>query len=437
MRRSKIIGSVLTATAITTALALAQTTPVKVVFWDFFGGGDGVRMKQIIADFNKSQADIQIDNSTLPWGAPFYTKIHTAVVAGQTPDLMTYHMSAMPRGIKAGDLHAISEEDLKSVGLSSASFLPSLVNTELSISKIQTGAAKLYAVPLDTHTLVMYYNKDILKKAGVLGADGLPTGMTGIAAFTKTLEQIKAKTGVLPIATSTAQDSASPWRIFSTLFNQLGGTFVSNGKLSLTDLDTKGKQVLTAMAGWTKNGLAAKNTTYPAMVALFTAGRSAFMINGNWEVPTMVDLKTKGKLFDYGVMAFPKLYNSQKTWADSHTLAIPNNAKTPMTPEKLKAVMTVIAYIEKTGGLTWAGGGHIPANLEVQNSAEYKQLSPNVEYSAKAAADVVLEPTVPMFGVGGPVYDSFGNTMVPALVGQLTVDQAIAKFKQQLTGFNK
>jgi multiple sugar transport system substrate-binding protein len=419
------------------ASALAQS-PIKVVFWDFFGGGDGVRMKQIIADFNKSQTDIQIENSTLPWGAPFYTKIHTSVVAGQTPDLMTYHMSAMPRGIKGGDLRPFSDAELSSVGLSRASFLPSLVQTALSISKIQTGAEKLYAVPLDTHTLVMYYNKDILKKAGLLGTDGVPTGMTGIANFTKALAQIKAKTGVLPVATSSAGgDSASPWRIFSTLFNQQGGTFVSNGKLSLTDLDTKGKSVLSVMAGWTKDGLIAKNTAYPAMVALFTAGRAAFMINGNWEVPTMVDLKAKGKLFDYGIMPFPKLYNNQKTWADSHTLAIPNNTKTPMTPEKLKAVMTFIAYIQKTGGLTWAGGGHIPADIEVQSSPEYKQLTPNVEYSAKSATDVVLEPTVPMFGVGGPVYDSFGNSMVPALVGQLTVEQAIAKFKQQLTSFDK
>ena len=436
MRLFKIFGSLFAAAMLVTAMA--QTSPIKVVYWDFFGGGDGVRMKQIIADFNKSQTDIQIENSTLPWGAPFYTKIHTSVVAGQTPDLMTYHMSAMPRGIKNGDLRAITDADLSSVGLSRASFLPALVQTELSISKIQTGEEKLYAVPLDTHTLVMYYNKDILKKAGLLGADGLPTGMSGIDAFSKSLKQIKDKTGVLPVATSSAGgDSASPWRIFATLYNQQGGTFVRDGKLSLTDLDTKGKQVLTTMTGWTKDGLIAKNTTYPAMVALFTAGRAAFMINGNWEVPTMVDLKAKGKLFDYGIMPFPKLYGNQKTWADSHTLAIPNNSKTPMTPEKLKAVMTVIGYIQKTGGLTWAGGGHIPADIEVQTSADYKALMPNVEYSAVSAKDVVLEPTVPMFGVGGPVYDSVGNSLVPALVGQVTVDQAIAKFKQQLTSFNK
>jgi multiple sugar transport system substrate-binding protein len=46
------------------------------------------------------------------------------------------------------------------------------------------------------------------------------------------------------------------------------------------------------------------------------------MINGNWEVPTLVDLKKQGKLtFDYGVAPFPKLFENQRTWADSHQLA--------------------------------------------------------------------------------------------------------------------
>ena len=52
---------------------------------------------QIVDEFNKSQQDIRVTKSTLTWGEPFYTKIHTAVVAGQTPDVMTYHPSHFPR----------------------------------------------------------------------------------------------------------------------------------------------------------------------------------------------------------------------------------------------------------------------------------------------------------------------------------------------------
>jgi multiple sugar transport system substrate-binding protein len=436
MRRTTMIGSLVAAAGIATVIASAQTA-TKVVFWDFFGGGDGIRMKQIVDEYNKSQSEIQVERTTLSWGAPFYTKIHTAVVAGETPDVMTYHVSAMPRGLALKDLRPITSAELAGAGLKESDFQANLVKSLKAIAKEQAGDTALYAIPLDTHTSVLYYNKDILKKAGLLGANGKPRGLTGLANFTKALMTIKDKTGMLPIAFSSAQDSATQWRLWSSLVMQQGGSLVRGGKLDLSDVDTKGKAALETMVNWSKDGLIAKNTTYPASVALFTSGRAAFMFNGNWEVPTMVDLKKSGKLFDFGVTSFPKLYANQNTWADSHTLAIPNNSKTPMTPEKLAAVLKFVAYVNTTGGLGWAGGGHIPSYVPTQKSGEFKNMQPNVEYSATSAKDAVYEPTVKMFGVGGPVYDAAGNTFLPALMGQATVDQAIAKFKTTLEDLNK
>ena len=431
-----MIGSLLAAAGIATVIASAQTA-TKVVFWDFFGGGDGIRMKQIVDEYNKSQSDIHVERTTLTWGAPFYTKIHTAVVAGETPDIMTYHVSAMPRGVALKDLRPITGAELASAGLKESDFQANLVKSLKAIAKEQAGDSALYAIPLDTHTSVLYYNKDILKKAGLLGANGKPRGLTGLANFTKALMTIKDKTGMLPMSFSSSGDSATPWRLWSTLLMQQGGAMVRDGKLDLTDIDSKGKAALQAMADWSKDGLIAKNTTYPASVALFTSGRAAFMFNGNWEVPTMVDLKKSGKLFDFGVASFPKLFNNQNTWADSHTLAIPNNSKTPMTPEKLTAVLKFVGYVNKTGGLGWAGGGHIPSYLPTQKSNEFKNMQPNVEYSAISAKDAVYEPTVKIFGVGGPVYDAAGNNFLPALMGQATVEQAIGKFKSTIEDLNK
>jgi multiple sugar transport system substrate-binding protein len=415
------------------SLALAQT---KIVFWDFFGGGDGVRMKQIVDEYNAAQKEIFVERTTQPWGAPFYTKIHTAVVAGETPDIMTYHLSTMPRGLANKDIRPISTAELAAAGLKEADFQQNLVKSLKAIAKEQAGSDALYAIPLDTHTSVIYYNKDLLKKAGVLGADG-KFNITSVAGFTKALQTIKEKTGVLPLAFSSAQDSATQWRMWSTLLMQQGGSLVKGGKLDLADVDSKGKAALQTMVDWSKQGLIAKNTTYPAANALFTAGRAAMLFNGNWEVPTMVDLKKAGKLFDFGVASFPKLYNSSDTWADSHTLAIPNNTKTPISAEKLAAVMKFVAYVNKTGSLGWAGGGHVPSFMPLQNSTAFKNLQPNVEYSATSADNAVYEPTVKMFGVGGPVYDAAGNNFLPALLGQATVDQAIAKFKSTLLDLDK
>jgi multiple sugar transport system substrate-binding protein len=172
------------------------------------------------------------------------------------------------------------------------------------------------------------------------------------------------------------------------------------------------------------------------MVALFTAGRGVFMINGNWEVPTLVDLQKQSKLtFEYGIAPFPKLFENQDTWADSHQLAIPNNQKTPASPEKVAAALKFIAYVVKQ--VTWAGGGHIPAYLPVQESAAYKEMSPNNQYSAGAAKNVVFEPGIPIFGVGSPSFGAISNFLIPAINGQLPVDKGFGQFIAEMQKFAK
>lgn len=64
---NKFIG--LAAAAMMATAAQAEET---VVWWDFLGGGDGVRMKQLISEFNEANAgEVKIDATTLEWGVPF------------------------------------------------------------------------------------------------------------------------------------------------------------------------------------------------------------------------------------------------------------------------------------------------------------------------------------------------------------------------------
>ena len=105
-------------------------------------------------------------------------------------------------------------------------------------------------------------------------------------------------------------------------------------------------------------------TDYPSTVALFTSGDAALMINGVWEVPTMVDLEKQGKLFNWGAIELPVFFNHACTYADSHSFAIPNNAGKTPTPEKHAAVLEIIKWMEDHA-LFWATAGHIPANKAV------------------------------------------------------------------------
>jgi multiple sugar transport system substrate-binding protein len=120
-----------------------------VVWWDFLGGGDGVRMKQLIADFNKAHTDtIEIAPTTLEWGASFYTKVQTSAAVGEGPDLMTYHLSRLPLGVSTGTLSEITPEELASVGLTAGDY------AEANFKAGQVDG-KQYAVPFDIHSVVL------------------------------------------------------------------------------------------------------------------------------------------------------------------------------------------------------------------------------------------------------------------------------------------
>ncbi len=94
-----------------------------VVWWDFLGGGDGVRMKKLIADFNKEMAGkVEIQATTLEWGVPFYAKVQTSAAVGEAPDVMTYHASRIPLAVQQGILQEITADDWKAMGMGAGRF---------------------------------------------------------------------------------------------------------------------------------------------------------------------------------------------------------------------------------------------------------------------------------------------------------------------------
>jgi multiple sugar transport system substrate-binding protein len=403
-----------------------------LALWDFLTGGDGARWKAIVNDFNTGQNDFFVSETTAG-GDAFYSKVHAAVAAGNAPDVMTYHLSHFPAGIQGADLRALSEDDLKTASLSFSDFNPVLVRASLEISKMYGTEGVLYGVPLDLHTVVLYYNRDILGNAGQIGPDWklLQPDFTGIANFTRSLEKIKATTGALPIAMSTSFPP-SIWRMWSTLFYQQGGSLTHGSSVALDQMDTLGRRALQVMTDWASRDLMSTNPSYSenaGAIATFSSGKAAFLFDGDWEVPTYVDLEKAGKLpFKFGVMSFPRLFDSQETWADSHNLVIPNGQRSDAS---LRSALTFIAFVEKNAD-KWAASGHLPAYLPVLYGPVLAQLSPMNQYAVQAALDARLEPPNPIFGAGAQTYKAVDSFLSPALNGGLSIDDAIAKFRAEL-----
>src|SRR3569833_2491376 len=111
----RLLKTALAATALLTigAVSVAQAEDT-LVWWDFLGGGDGVRMKSMIDEFKKEHdSTLKNEATTHNWGTPFYTKFQTSAAVGQGPDIMTYHESRIPLCISTGSLSEITPYEMK------------------------------------------------------------------------------------------------------------------------------------------------------------------------------------------------------------------------------------------------------------------------------------------------------------------------------------
>lgn len=396
----------------------ARAEPLTISYWNFFTGGDGGRMAQLVKDFNASQDKVKIEAATLQWGVPFYTKLRAAILSGNPPDVFSFHLSRMPDWGPEGLLRPITAEELASVALKSANFAPH------AWDQAQVDG-KLYAVPLDTHTLVLYVNLTLAKQAGLTDANGALKPITSMADFTAAMHAIHDKTGAYGVEFASDATAADVWRVWYSLLRQQDAQVVAGDKAAFAKA---GAVALAAMGDWVRSGLMLGKLDPPTAAGLFLSGRSGFLLAGDWNRPTLADAQAKHQLnFDFAILPLPKLYQTAAAWADSHSFGMPGKANT-LPPDKLAAVLQFVSYVE-THALVWAEGGHIPAWLPVTQSKAYLEMSPNNEYR-DAADQVAYDPSVWYAGVAGPLYQLASRYLNAGMTGQMTIDEAMSQFAE-------
>ncbi|HEY7011099.1 MAG TPA: extracellular solute-binding protein, partial [Jatrophihabitantaceae bacterium] len=206
---------------VVSGLAGSTMDPGTVQYWNLFGGGDGVRMQAMEAGFEKSHPDIGLSSVTLAWGNPYYTKLSLATLGGKPPDVAVAHLTRM-KTLQAADLlQELKPDDLARYGMTASRFNQRAWNTGLVDGKI-------YAIPLDTHPFVCFYNTEVCKKAGLLDRDGKLKLIDGEQAFTEALTKAKAVTKQYGATIAVVNETATPWRIFQTLYSQLGGEVLAD-----------------------------------------------------------------------------------------------------------------------------------------------------------------------------------------------------------------
>ncbi len=428
-RRSLLTAGLATAGAV--ALAGCSSTPLgaglfgsplnpeQLIFWNLFGGGDGSRMQTMEADYRKANGGTKSLQATVfAWGNPYYSKLTLATVGNKPPDVAVAHLTRAKPLFDGDILEPITDADLASVGLSADSF-------NAKSWDAQKTDGKNIAIPLDTHPLVMFYNSDVMKKAGLLDSDGKLKDLTGLDTFEAALAAISKVTGGTAITVANVSETATPWRVFQTLYWQITGAtpFLADNGSKITVNDDAYAKVMERIASWVKKGWLNKGLDYAgAQTAMFT-GKSGFFLQGEWEITTAQSIKG----LKFGMVPVPTLFDKPAAQADSHTFVLPRKDRTPA--QRKQAMVFIKSMLDQSQ--TWAMGGHVPAYLPTLDSSAYKTLEPQADYS-KAAEDAVYDDPAWYGGSGSTFEVTVGAQL--ALVQQLSSSPqaALSAIKGQL-----
>jgi multiple sugar transport system substrate-binding protein len=414
------LGGLLSGCGSALAAGVAGIGPAQntLSYWNLLGGGDGVRMVAMENVYEKQHPNIALNAVVLAWGNPYYTKLSLATLGNRPPDVAISHLTRATILARAGLLEPLAGNELASYGLTGGNFTPA------AWSKAHTDG-KLYAIPLDTHPFVMYYNTDICKKAGLLDGNGSLKTLDSPAALTDAFTAAKKVTGAYGAVSSINNDAATPWRFFSTLYYQLGGSVLANDGQKIVLDDAKAEKVLSLFQNLTvKQNLMPTSVDYAGAITTFATGKAGFFLEGDWEITTFETTKSP-----FSMTAFPNLYGGRyAVQADSHSFVLPKDPA--RTDARRQEIFGFIRSMLNQSS-TWAQGGHIPAWLPFQKSAAYDKLKPASNYKWVANYARYDDPGW-YSGSGSDFENIMGFAIGAVLAGQMSPAAAISDMRSKL-----
>ena len=380
-----------------------------VHFWNLFGGGDGARLDDMESNFVDSNPGLELESTTLTWGAPYYTKLSMSTVGGRPPEVAVMHQTRLGAYAPAGLLEPLDPDMLSEYDIGPDKFLPEVLES----AKYQ---GEIFTVPLDTHPQVMFYNTDICKKAGLLEKNGDLKPIQGADGVIDAFKKAKEVTKEQGVAFAPL-DPAVPWRLFYSLYGQLGGEVLSpDAKEVVLDQEKAEKAVEYLIELTVGEELTPATQDYAAAVAQFQSGNAGFHWNGEWEVTTFADAG-----MPFSIVPFPSIFGNNTVQADRHTFVVPKGVA--KDSRKMDSALTFISSMMKNS-LIWAEGGHIPAYLPILESQKYRDLTPQSNY-AGVADDVILDPNAWFSGSGSDMETQAAVPLQQAMAGAVEPKQAV------------
>ncbi len=383
--------------------------------WDLFQGGDGMLMDDMIRAASKGSDGFDVDRTILDWGPSYYTKLAMSAAGGRASDVAVLHLSRLAGYAPGGLLDPFDLDLLAEFGVTEKHFTP-------AVWARTKHEGVVYAIPLDVHPFIVFYDRDAADRAGLLDTEGELAPMGSPKAMLeagKALAEVTGKSGIL---FGHVTDAAQNWRQFAALYAQTGAAFtLPDGGPAAIDTDAA-VQVVSFMQQLFDGRTNPNNLDYSSALAGFLGGRGGMAMLGEWELPT---LRKSG--IPLGAAPFPQVFGKPAVYTDSHSYVLPHQSSPD--PARRRQAHRYVAEILKQS-LTWASAGHIPAYQPVLAEPAYAKLDPQSSY-ADAGKVAVLDPPNWFAGAASNFQNRMCQPLQSALLGNTSAEKAVRQMVRE------
>ncbi len=302
----KVLFAVLLVAAV---MSFAKT---RVVFWQFMM--DDALAKEVLVGFSKEFPDIEVEVVQLSWSTGF-DKIVTAIAAGAAPDVVELGNTWVASFASQGVLREVQPEDLAKYrnfpGMNSAEYM-----------------GKYYGYPWLLGTRAMFYNVDLVMKAG-LDPENPPKTWSELLNAVK---KISALPGVYGIGLP-AGEVYSPWQewFLLALWGN-GGDVLSKDLKTAVLASDQNRETAQFYQELSRYALKSKQKD---LGEAFGEGRVGFLVSGAWSIGTLAQSYPN---LNYSVCLIPKPDKPKGIHASflgGEILAIPTQTKNLDAARKL------------------------------------------------------------------------------------------------------
>jgi len=392
-----------TATTVSPADVKADLT-----WWDTSDAtNEAPTYKKLIATFNETYPNVKISYQSVPFGEA-QNKFKTAAAAKSgAPDILRAEVAWVPEFASLGYLYALDDTSLVK---DQADFLP----TPVGSTKFD---GKTYGVPQVTDSLALMYNKKLFAAAGV--------------EVPKTWAEMKAAAAT--IKTKTKKDGAflNPGGYFMLPFVYGEGGDLLNAadkKITVSSPEAIAGAAIAAdlvkSAGFVKPPA---TDAYGAMMKGFTAGNTAMIINGPWEVNNIKGAPAFGGLDNLGIAVVPAGSKRAGAPVGGHDYVIWSG----MPTEKAAAATAFIAFM--TSAETQATVADELGVLPTRTSAYAKVTNPIIGQFQPVMEAAVARSWIPEGGqLFGPLDEAATKIMVLGQDPKAALDAVANKYKTEV-----